>query len=170
MEPSSEQITSPTSPQHAIISQTENISAQPMATPQQEPRNYLSRLFTERINRRNYILGLLIVLSPMILSMTIVSLLQIVLASDMYKSISSVLSLFQKVYIFIYIFYAISLTVRRFHDLNRSGWFIFLSGLPLINLFVFFFIYFWHGTVGDNKYGKQPLPRINIKQDMLRLS
>ena len=58
---------------------------------------------------------------------------------------------------------AIALMVRRFHDLNQTGWlalvFILLSVIPLVGLLVSIGWLIWFampGTVGPNKYGADP--------------
>ena len=50
------------------------------------------------------------------------------------------------------------LQVRRFHDLNRSGWWLLLSGIPYgIGGFLILFWFCFAGTKGYNKYGPDPL-------------
>ena len=51
----------------------------------------------------------------------------------------------------------IMLSIRRLHDLNKSGWFLLLGLVPLVN--VIFILYMWlaPGTVGVNQYGADPL-------------
>nr|WP_233343233.1 DUF805 domain-containing protein [Hyphomonas sp. Mor2] len=58
---------------------------------------------------------------------------------------------------------AIALTVRRFHDLNQTGWlvlvFVLLSVIPLIGLIASIGWLIWFampGTTGPNKYGPDP--------------
>lgn len=57
----------------------------------------------------------------------------------------------------------IALSVRRFHDLNQTGWlvlvFVLLSFVPLIGFVVSIGWLIWFampGTVGPNKYGPDP--------------
>ena len=57
----------------------------------------------------------------------------------------------------------IALMVRRFHDLNQTGWlvlvFILLSFIPLIGLLASIGLIVWFampGTAGPNKYGADP--------------
>ena len=51
----------------------------------------------------------------------------------------------------------IMLSIRRLHDLDKSGWFLLLGLVPLVN--VIFMLYLWlaPGTVGANRYGADPL-------------
>ena len=49
---------------------------------------------------------------------------------------------------------SIAVTARRLHDVDRSGWWQLLVFIPLIGAIV------WEvtkGTVGDNRFGKDPL-------------
>lgn len=48
-------------------------------------------------------------------------------------------------------------SVRRLHDLNKSGAYIFLFFIPVINLAFFIYLFFAKGTVGYNEYGADPL-------------
>lgn len=48
---------------------------------------------------------------------------------------------------------SICISIRRWHDLNKSGWFV-LSELLILPIFYFWFA---KGTTGPNKYGPDPL-------------
>ena len=52
---------------------------------------------------------------------------------------------------------SIMLGIRRLHDLNKSGWFMLLLLVPLINLVFVLYMYLAPGQVGANKYGADPL-------------
>lgn len=45
------------------------------------------------------------------------------------------------------------LCIKRFHDLNLSGWLSILTLVPYINLIVFAILFLKKGTEGHNKYG-----------------
>lgn len=51
----------------------------------------------------------------------------------------------------------LSVTIRRLHDLNRSGWFILIGFIPVVNFFYYIYVLFFKGTEGANKYGPDPL-------------
>ena len=64
----------------------------------------------------------------------------------------------------------IAVSVRRLHDLDRSGWWmlIILTGIGLILLLVWFCL---RGTPGPNRYGPDPLgvaPAVAGQQQRLR--
>lgn len=52
---------------------------------------------------------------------------------------------------------SISVTVRRLHDTNRSGWWYWLALIPLIGIIVLIVWWATEGTRGQNKYGDDPL-------------
>ena len=51
----------------------------------------------------------------------------------------------------------IFLTIRRLHDLNRSGWYYLVLFVPLVNVLFSLYLFFAPGTVGPNQYGADPL-------------
>ena len=55
--------------------------------------------------------------------------------------------------ILVYAYFALVVTVRRLHDMNRSGWWALLLLLPLVNIFVWLYIVFGSGDRGSNQYG-----------------
>lgn len=64
---------------------------------------------------------------------------------------------------FIYLLAAIppgfTLTVRRLHDLNLSGWAILLLLIPLVNVVFWLYLAFADGTPGPNRFGPDPKGR-----------
>lgn len=51
---------------------------------------------------------------------------------------------------------SISVTVRRLHDVNKSGWFILISLIPIIGGIWLFIKLVTNSTPGTNKYGENP--------------
>lgn len=51
----------------------------------------------------------------------------------------------------------LALAVKRCHDRNKTGFFILLSALPILNFWVLIELWFLRGTPGDNNYGPDPL-------------
>ena len=49
------------------------------------------------------------------------------------------------------------LTIRRWHDMNHSGWWYLLSFIPIINLVAVFMLLCKKGTYGLNDFGEDPL-------------
>jgi len=51
---------------------------------------------------------------------------------------------------------SISLTLRRLHDINLSGWFYLINLIPIVNILFAFYEIFKEGTVGPNQFGEDP--------------
>lgn len=49
--------------------------------------------------------------------------------------------------------FGIIIQVKRWHDLNYSGWYCLLNIVPLVNFIVIFYLCLKKGTDGPNKYG-----------------
>jgi len=49
-----------------------------------------------------------------------------------------------------------SITVRRLHDIGKSGWFLLLGLIPLIGPLILLYFYLKDSEREDNKYGPSP--------------
>lgn len=47
-------------------------------------------------------------------------------------------------------------TVRRLHDINMSGWYLLLSMIPIVNIFLGLMLLFKQGDDSTNNYGPPP--------------
>ena len=56
---------------------------------------------------------------------------------------------------------SISVLVRRLHDTNRSGGWVFISLVPIIGVIVLFVFTLLDSTPGDNTYGPNPKGVVN---------
>jgi uncharacterized membrane protein YhaH (DUF805 family) len=52
---------------------------------------------------------------------------------------------------------SIGVGVRRLHDLDKSGWWLLLSLIPLIGFLILLFWFVQQGTRGPNRFGADPL-------------
>jgi uncharacterized membrane protein YhaH (DUF805 family) len=50
----------------------------------------------------------------------------------------------------------VAVSVRRLHDIGRSGWWILLGIIPVLGTLVLLFFYCIDGEPGDNEYGADP--------------
>ena len=50
-----------------------------------------------------------------------------------------------------------TISIRRLHDLNKSGWWVLIYFLPYVNLIFGLYLLFTPGTPGYNRYGEDPL-------------
>jgi uncharacterized membrane protein YhaH (DUF805 family) len=51
----------------------------------------------------------------------------------------------------------LAVSVRRLHDLDKSGWFLLLHFIPLIGSVILLIWFCMRGTVGPNRFGPDPL-------------
>ncbi|MGA9699967.1 DUF805 domain-containing protein [Acinetobacter sp. ANC 3781] len=56
----------------------------------------------------------------------------------------------------LYLYFLMVISIRRLHDMNRSGWLILLFLIPLLNIFMGLYLLLGSGSKGVNNYG---LPR-----------
>ena len=50
----------------------------------------------------------------------------------------------------------ISVSVRRLHDINFNGWWVWLGFIPLAGWLVMFVLYVSQGDNGENRFGQNP--------------
>ncbi|WP_216938428.1 MULTISPECIES: DUF805 domain-containing protein [unclassified Acinetobacter] len=68
-------------------------------------------------------------------------------------SIQGLASIGVMIMILAYLYFALVVTIRRLHDMDRSGWWALLLLIPLVNIFVWLYIVFGPGDRGVNQYG-----------------
>ena len=118
----------------------------------------LKEIFTTkgRLNRLPYLKYTIILMVMMFLTSFVAGILTFVLTGDM--ELEGILY-----YVLVFIFNlpftvgAFMTSIRRLHDLNRSGYFILLGFLPIVNFLLEIYMLFFRGTVGANDYGEDPL-------------
>ena len=77
------------------------------------------------------------------------------------QSTSSSLSVLFSLIFFISIIPSISVTVRRLHDLNKSGFYLLITFIPILGGLILLIMTVEKGTLGDNDYGSYPLKFTN---------
>ena len=118
----------------------------------------LKEIFTTkgRMNRLPYLKYTIFFMVVMFLISFVAGILTFVLTGDM--ELEGILY-----YVLVFIFNlpctigAFMTSIRRLHDLNRSGYFILLGFLPIVNFLLEIYMLFFRGTVGANDYGEDPL-------------
>lgn len=50
----------------------------------------------------------------------------------------------------------LAVQVRRLHDTDRSGWWLFISLIPLIGSIILLVFFVQDGQAGENRYGPNP--------------
>jgi uncharacterized membrane protein YhaH (DUF805 family) len=61
------------------------------------------------------------------------------------------------IFVLLNIYPYLAVSVKRCHDRGRSGWFLLLLLIPLVNLWPSIELAFLRGTLGPNQYGPDPL-------------
>jgi uncharacterized membrane protein YhaH (DUF805 family) len=51
----------------------------------------------------------------------------------------------------------LAVSIRRLHDIDRVGWWIFLALIPIVGAIVLIYWACLRGTVGENRFGPDPL-------------
>jgi uncharacterized membrane protein YhaH (DUF805 family) len=60
------------------------------------------------------------------------------------------------IYILAVLIPTLAVTIRRLHDTDRSGWWIFIQLVPIVGFFVFLYFMVSDSTPGTNTYGPSP--------------
>ena len=58
------------------------------------------------------------------------------------------------------IWFTIAQDVKRLHDVDKSGWFVILLLIPIVNFMLGLYMLLADGTVGPNRYGEDPKNRM----------
>ncbi len=61
---------------------------------------------------------------------------------------------------------AIALSVRRLHDIDRTGWWLLIAIIPYLGSFALFILSLLDGTAGPNRFGEDPKMRISPDADV----
>lgn len=123
---------------------------------------FFKKLYIGRLGRVQYLIGFIIgVISIFIGSLFVIAFnhpLESLVSIEWYnpaKLFFYSLFIFGLLFIFISIFIAWSLNVRRWHDIGYSGWMV-LSGLiPVINILVIIILFFVPSEKESNRYGQR---------------
>ena len=55
---------------------------------------------------------------------------------------------------------SVLVAIKRCHDRARSGWFLLVGLVPILNLWPVIELGFFRGTIGSNKYGQDQLEKL----------
>jgi len=50
----------------------------------------------------------------------------------------------------------IGVSIRRLHDIGKTGWWLLIAFIPLVGLIVLIYFYVQEGDAGPNEYGPNP--------------
>ena len=116
----------------------------------------LAEIFTTqgRLNRLSYLKYIIVLSLASFVVSFIIGFIGALLTGDADSTFVNILAL---IVTFPFTVGAIMAAIRRLHDLNRSGWFMFAAIIPLLNLVLGIYLLFFKGTEGYNQYGEDPL-------------
>lgn len=117
---------------------------------------FLTKLFKGRLDRKgflflllfNIIIGTAFVVGSIALSNKVSELIN--------SSIINILLVLMVTVVYIgVLLFSLSLYVRRFHDIGKSGWWSLLLLIPILNILLLFYLLVKSSTKAENRYGKQ---------------
>jgi uncharacterized membrane protein YhaH (DUF805 family) len=112
--------------------------------------NYVFLNFQGRLNRQPFWIATL-VLWPVSMGATFVT-------SILFGSQSAVTTFVQAVVALVLLIPSLAVAVKRYHDRDKSGWWILIVFIPIIGLIWYIVeLGFLPGTPGPNRYGPDPL-------------
>lgn len=93
-----------------------------------------------RISRKEYIIRIVLCLGLLVLG----------------KGLSAISAIFMVLFVMGYIG-IFTFTIRRCHDIEKSGWYSLINFIPFANIGFWIYLMYQKGTIGDNPYGPDPL-------------
>jgi len=121
----------------------------------------MDRLFNRRLNRRNYLIGnilIWILFFSVILAMGFTA--GLLFGSNAVNDEAA--TWITLIGLCFFLFYSVSLNTRRFHDLNHSGWNFLWGFIPFGSIVLLVMLFLIQGIEQENKYGPKTKPEINI--------
>ncbi|MDB5663834.1 DUF805 domain-containing protein [Cypionkella sp.] len=65
--------------------------------------------------------------------------------------------LFSTIWMLVNLLPGLALAVRRLHDVDKSGWWLFIALIPLVGAIILLVWFCTRGTVGSNRFSADPL-------------
>ena len=113
--------------------------------------------FEGRINRKPYwLFSLAVSILVVIISVIIQSILNFQGSGTTPQEFQNIMNIVA----ILFLWPALAVQVKRWHDIDKSGWFVLFNLIPFVGVFInLIFNGFIEGTHGENKYGQDPLNR-----------
>jgi uncharacterized membrane protein YhaH (DUF805 family) len=112
--------------------------------------------FEGRINRARYWTGIVVIIVVEVIALAISAIIGFILGNNIVTTLIGILAMIVCVAM---IWPSIALGVKRFHDRNKSGWWVLIAFVPVIGgLWYLIECGFLEGTKGPNQFGPDPLP------------
>lgn len=88
----------------------------------------------------------------------IISLVLAIIGQSMFKNgMIGEPQLLNNIYSLVILIPLIAVSVRRLHDIDKSGWWFLLFLIPIIGTILMIFFFVQQGTQGRNRFGEDPL-------------
>ena len=125
----------------------------------------IRNLFTGRMNRLEYFLGFLLLLLPFFLIGILILVISLLVSNSSKDTIAgNGAVIYLIIFCLGYFVSIISVHIRRWHDLDKSGFLTFLLFIPVINIIAALILLFMPGDNTSNKFGDKPNKILNIKK------
>jgi uncharacterized membrane protein YhaH (DUF805 family) len=114
-------------------------------------------MFSGRIDRVGYFLGAVYTLMPIIVFLLLYIFSAAFFGTEgnvLRSSVNVVLFFFGSIYSLLLLPVTIGLTIRRWHDLNETGWLTLLNFIPVVSSIIGLVLLFVRGTAGPNNHGE----------------
>lgn len=153
-----------------------NPPVMPLTTAVDSAVNQQSGMFSGRLGRLGYLLGIVYSLLPIIAAIVLFAIIQVafrplpgdntLLAQPNPVATIANLLIFILVVLDVIIIIPVSLSIqiRRWHDMNLSGWYTLLSFLPIVGYIALIVILFIPGTQSTNQFGEPFNPPYKFKK------
>ncbi len=125
-----------------------------------ERLRYLLFSFEGRIGRKSYFLGALALVIAMIIYVALTTFIfsAIITRFNSEATIENSVIAMKILPWHIFAYPSFALMVKRCHDLGKLGWWSLIAVVPIIGgLIAFIWFSFFKGTVGENRFGADPL-------------
>ncbi len=129
--------------------------------------NYLVRIYSGRLNRKRYGLGLLLCAGFIIAVGAISAVALIPVLKKIHGGGSIAAVVFVLILLPAYVAHLFSLHARRLHDLGKSGWYSLLCLVPYINLIVLIYLLLKNGQENTNRFGEVPSKETKLLDALL---
>lgn len=127
----------------------------------------LSGIFSGRIGRLAFFLGYIYLHIPIVVLVIVYALINSLVGdieSDVLRGITNVVLFgFGAIWTVLYFVISIDLSVRRWHDIDQTGWLVFLYFVPIASFVAMVVQLVVPGNPEDNRYGT-PVSGLGIKQ------
>lgn len=122
------------------------------------PVSIYKRIFGGRLNVRNFWLGIIVGLVFVFIGAFVDGMVLFILDETQQET-----GIISTIVFLLYFLFWISLSIRRMHDIGKPGWVLLGLFVPIVGTLLGIILGFFPGQNGDNQYGPQPKPKLNIK-------